>query len=89
MDLSKKGQLGGGVVATIVAVTAAVLATVIGAIIVAEFFGGVNTSSYSAAAQTAVANVQAKSWTAFTLLGVLILVVVGAAMIGIVAMMAR
>lgn len=84
---NKKGQV--GVVGTIVGVTAAVLAIVIGAIIVAEFFGGVNTSSYSAAAQSAITNVQSKAWVAFGLLAVLILVVVGTAMIGIVSLMGR
>lgn len=81
MHKSKKGSA--GVVGTILAVGSAVLAIVIIGVIVAEFFGGINTSTYSATAQAKISDMQSKSWTALGLLAILLLVIVGAAMIGV------
>lgn len=78
MDLqkSKKGMT--GVVGMVLTVGTVIIATVIVGILIAAFFAGVNTSAYSATAQTKLSSLESDAWTAIGLVGLVFLIIVGA-----------
>ena len=83
--MDKKAQM--GTTAVVTTVITLIIMVVIGVIIVAEMTGAINVSTYSTDAQNAFDTVVGHGWTALTLVGILILVVVGVAMIGVMTLL--
>lgn len=83
MFSSKKGQTGGLITGTIITVITVILLAVVGTIVIAMMTGNIDRSDFSADANTTYDKVVNNGWTAMTLVGVLIIIVVGVAMIGV------